>query len=268
MSEDALAARAVQALDRMAAAGGPRPPLDADAVGGDDDDDSWLELGAGELDAAMRGAESMLRDAAQGDDAAPGLADVGEEGAAQGLRGMLEAFEAFLSADSGVDGADLMGDSSGSEYAEGSDEDIDLDAEGILGALMEAIGASEPAHVTSQGDSPGAQAASSTSREDADAGIVDAMDAMDQELAATHIGRSFDRHESAGSKSASEAAADSLPDVNVDLNLVRNIVESFRAQEGLAGPAGTLLGQAGIRLPPPGSDDGSEHGSVAGADTP
>ncbi|KAJ2380561.1 hypothetical protein GGI23_007768 [Coemansia sp. RSA 2559] len=42
---------------------------------------------------------------------------------------------------------------------------------------------------------------------------------------------------------------DEIPDVDIDLNLVENIVESFRAQEGLSGPAGTMLGQFGIHLP-------------------
>ncbi|KAJ2770380.1 hypothetical protein IWQ57_002688, partial [Coemansia nantahalensis] len=88
--------------------------------------------------------------------------------------------------------------------------------------------------------------------------MADVMDAMDDELAATNIGRSFDRHEPG-------AAGDDMAEVNVDLNLVRNIVESFRAQEGLPGPAGTLLGQAGIRLPPPrDDDDDGERGSNDG----
>ncbi|KAJ2685960.1 hypothetical protein H4R19_006755 [Coemansia spiralis] len=131
-------------------------------------------------------------------------------------------------------------DESDGEQSEGSDEDIDIDARGVLDALMEAIGAGEPAHVAQEG-----HADTSTSMEEA-------MAAMDRELAATHIGRSFDRH-------GPGAAADDMSEVNVDLNLVRNIVESLRAQEGLPGPAGTLLGQAGIRLPPPGDDDDSEH---------
>ncbi|KAJ2155912.1 hypothetical protein GGF46_005522, partial [Coemansia sp. RSA 552] len=86
--------------------------------------------------------------------------------------------------------------------------------------------------------------------DNADAAIAHIMEAMDQELAATHVGKSFARHDQSSDTAAQQADDDSASDeVDIDLNLVRNIVDSFRAQEGLPGPAGTMLGQAGIHLP-------------------
>lgn len=39
--------------------------------------------------------------------------------------------------------------------------------------------------------------------------------------------------------------------INVDMNLVQNLLESYSSQQGLAGPAGNILGQMGVHLPPP-----------------
>ncbi|KAJ2116703.1 hypothetical protein GGF48_004799, partial [Coemansia sp. RSA 921] len=58
---------------------------------------------------------------------------------AQDLQSMLAKFESFLAADSGIEGANVMNAHSDDEYAESSDEDVDLDADGIIGALMEAL---------------------------------------------------------------------------------------------------------------------------------
>jgi hypothetical protein len=41
---------------------------------------------------------------------------------------------------------------------------------------------------------------------------------------------------------------DKIP-VDVDLNLVKNLLESFSSQEGLAGPASNILNAMGVRLP-------------------
>ncbi|KAJ3163178.1 hypothetical protein HDU86_002347 [Geranomyces michiganensis] len=72
------------------------------------------------------------------------------------------------------------------------------------------------------------------------------MREMDLELARTKVGASFataKREEDEGDDSTDPAPID------LDLNLVQNILASFEAQEGLPGPAGTMLGSLGIRLP-------------------
>ncbi|KAJ2759221.1 hypothetical protein H4S06_002331 [Coemansia sp. BCRC 34490] len=93
------------------------------------------------------------------------------------------------------------------------------------------------------------------------------MDAMDSELGGSKVGQSFVR--SSGSKNTAEDEeheADDIVDVDVDLNLVENIVESFRAQEGLPGPAGTMLGHFGIHLPRIDDDDDESENQVAHGD--
>ena len=44
---------------------------------------------------------------------------------------------------------------------------------------------------------------------------------------------------------------DDFEPVNVDLNVVTNLLESYNAQQGTAGPASNILGSMGVTLPPP-----------------
>ena len=61
---------------------------------------------------------------------------------------------------------------------------------------------------------------------------------------------------------APKASADDIDDleedfqpVNVNLNLVSNLLESYSSQEGLAGPTSNILGSMGVHLPPPDTSD-------------
>ncbi|KAJ2290383.1 hypothetical protein IW141_003305 [Coemansia sp. RSA 355] len=275
MSEDLLAKHAVCEL--AATVSGEWQT--ADTAIASDEDESWLALNSDELDTVMRKAESVLHDAAQSDPASEFAAD-DDDRTAQDLQSMLAKFESFLAADSGIEGANVMNAHSDDEYAESSDEDVDLDADGIIGALMEALAFRQPDTLecadqagaaghnggrstnNSQTESPGTEDTyAGLNKRDADAALTRIMSAMDYELSGTNVGKSFFRHDQTDDSESAPNHEDSdyeLDDVNFDLNLVHNIIESFQAQEGLSGPAGTMLGQAGIRLPRSGNA-GSEN---------
>lgn len=75
------------------------------------------------------------------------------------------------------------------------------------------------------------------------------MEEMDRELASTTIGASFEKETAA--KKASVDDFDDIEDfqpVDIDANAVKNMMESYKAQLGKAGPASTLLGSLGLRL--------------------
>ncbi|XP_054838524.1 protein ecdysoneless homolog isoform X2 [Eublepharis macularius] len=89
------------------------------------------------------------------------------------------------------------------------------------------------------------------------------MDEMDNELASTNIGKSFttqQRTVDSGNMYSSQdtdsnlkddfgAEAADLTPVDIDLNLVSNLLQSYNAQVGLAGPASNILQSMGVRLP-------------------
>ncbi|BFZ17671.1 hypothetical protein BsWGS_20709 [Bradybaena similaris] len=100
--------------------------------------------------------------------------------------------------------------------------------------------------------------------------LVALMDAMDRELAATDVGKSFEREPkkpkpkrpnrppppSRPAKPSPKAAQKNIEDedddfqpVNIDLTVVKNTLESYKAQQGLPGPASNILAGFGIKLP-------------------
>ena len=98
------------------------------------------------------------------------------------------------------------------------------------------------------------------------------MDAMDAELGTSKVSQTFDRlpvsHPLAMGGEAGESAAETsegkrpqedgpagggasgsagaLQPVDLDMNLLKNLVQSYNAQEGLAGPFSNLLGRMGV----------------------
>ncbi|RLV97701.1 hypothetical protein DV515_00011522 [Chloebia gouldiae] len=85
------------------------------------------------------------------------------------------------------------------------------------------------------------------------------MKEMDRELAQTNVGKSFTTQkrgassvgaapsESAGPGCGAEDAE--LAPVDVDMNLVANLLESYSAQAGLAGPTSNILQSLGVNFP-------------------
>ncbi|ESW30359.1 hypothetical protein PHAVU_002G146800 [Phaseolus vulgaris] len=79
-------------------------------------------------------------------------------------------------------------------------------------------------------------------------------DAMNQELKATTLQKSFVRAneipKDQGTSNASEHNMDEdFSPVDVDVNLVKSFLDSFSSQQGLPGPASNLLGLMGVQLP-------------------
>lgn len=75
------------------------------------------------------------------------------------------------------------------------------------------------------------------------------MEQMDLELAATTIGRSF--RTKPGSSNDNDGEFDdieSFEPVNIDVNALKNLAESYQAQLGAHGPTATLLNSLGLRL--------------------
>ncbi|ESO94107.1 hypothetical protein LOTGIDRAFT_145160 [Lottia gigantea] len=85
------------------------------------------------------------------------------------------------------------------------------------------------------------------------------MEQMDRELDKTEMGKSFDKVPKSKPASTSankpkkscniEDEDDDFRPVDIDLTLVKNTLQSFSAQQGLAGPASHILNNMGIHIP-------------------
>ncbi|ONK71217.1 uncharacterized protein A4U43_C04F6090 [Asparagus officinalis] len=93
-----------------------------------------------------------------------------------------------------------------------------------------------------------------------DAFMESYSDALSKELNATTLKRSFLRaseqtsNDEEGTSKSTQDMEEELTPVDVDVNLVKSLLDSFSSQEGLPGPASNLLGLMGLNLPSGKSD--------------
>jgi hypothetical protein len=73
--------------------------------------------------------------------------------------------------------------------------------------------------------------------------LKDYMAQMDEELSMTQLGNTFEKV-----AYDEDNGAVNVQPVDIDVNLVKNMLESYASQEGLAGPASNLLGSMGILI--------------------
>lgn len=229
-----------------------------------EDDDSWLELSPDEL-------ERILQDAAGMKDSAP---TASEEEQKYDLSEVTESMKAFISKVSTHEGAELPRITP--EAPVTFDVDAFTDAlERILGTGSEELD-SDDLEEEEEFDLLDSDEDESTEEKgalpsEALESLKSYMEVMDRELAQTNIGKSFTLKKQAADQpprnihGASEndsdeesgtTDADIVP-VDVDLNLVTNLLESYSSQAGLAGPASNLLQSMGVHLP-----DNTDHGSA------
>lgn len=80
-------------------------------------------------------------------------------------------------------------------------------------------------------------------------------DAMTEELKTSTLAKSFVRaneqapKKAEGKSNATEDMDEDFTPVDVDVNLVKSLLDSFSSQQGLPGPASNLLGLMGVQLP-------------------
>ena len=73
------------------------------------------------------------------------------------------------------------------------------------------------------------------------------MQQMDEELVGTEIGPQLSEPEAADEALQEEHVE--LKPVDVDFNLVKNLLDSYSSQQGLAGPASNILKSMGVNIP-------------------
>lgn len=223
------------------------------------DDDSWLNISPEEL-------ETLLMKRSGVSNGSSPSADLGQ--VASGMK-------SFVDKVSGVDGAEFPG--------EADEEGIQFDSAGFISAMTKMFEFEDPNDGNSSSDMeeygwddsdidvddqpPVVQTEKRKQSVKSSGGpsVQDYMDLMDRELSQTSMGKSFEKDpivkEPASApkppqndtktnkkKSIAEEDDDFEP-VNIDINIVKNMLESMNAQAGLAGPATNILNSMGIQIP-------------------
>ncbi|KAH8887097.1 SGT1-domain-containing protein [Thozetella sp. PMI_491] len=243
-----------------------------------EDDDSWMNINYQDFERELEGRrnEGGATDAGFGD-----------SNTHADLRKMVSRFEAFLNDEvAGIDGAEVdeldidddNDDSDEESNSEDEDEDkeVSFDEEQFASMMREMMGF--PPEVLVQDmdrdkgkGNPGVPASQIVPDEDEEIRQLAAQ--MESELrshGALHLdptpggaralkdARLKTQHTNTSNDASSEGESDAGEEIDIDYNLAKNILESFKSQAGVAGPAGNLLGLMGMSLPRD-EDDGEEE---------
>nr|XP_005565591.2 protein ecdysoneless homolog isoform X4 [Macaca fascicularis] len=226
-----------------------------------EDDDQWLDLSPDQLD-------QLLQEAADKKESESISKEEKEQN--YDLTQVSESMKAFISKVSTHKGAELP--------REPSEAPITFDADSFLNYFDKILGPRP--HESDSDDLDEEEFECLDSDDDLDfethepgeeaslKGTLDNLKSymaqMDQELAHTCIGKSFTTRKQVepvsqttdnnSDQEDSDTGESVMAPVDVDLNLVSNILESYSSQAGLAGPASNLLQSMGVQLP-----DNTDH---------
>ncbi|KAL3630454.1 hypothetical protein CASFOL_023438 [Castilleja foliolosa] len=246
-------------------------PHSADEFNNEDlppsDDDSWLYGGEDELNAALQDRQKEMETYNMKQKKKHKSKEQPEEGSASGndfdeydLGGIAKSMQAFVKKISSYEGAEVPDDRDlkdvdfevdqfmkdmetvmGQRGPNDNDSDLDLD-EGLSSDLDFDDSEDDSEH-SEDNEEGGNEFMSSYS------------DALNNELKATTLNKTFVHAQEQSSKKNDEGTStvnnemDEFTPVDVDINLVKNFLDSYSSQEGLSGPASNLLGLMGLRLP-------------------
>ncbi|XP_009074863.1 PREDICTED: protein SGT1-like, partial [Acanthisitta chloris] len=220
-----------------------------------EDDDSWLDITPDALDQMLKATRNESFPSAN------------EEEQKYDLEAVAESMKAFVSKVSTHEGAEMPWSPDESH--------VTFDVDSFTKALDRILGADSEELDSDDLDEEEEFDFSDEADEDLDAvnqrqdqkvspneliGSLKAyMKEMDQELAQTNVGKSFTTQKKGASSVNGATPRGAVPDsgaadtelapVDVDMNLVANLLESYSAQAGLAGPTSNILQSMGVYLP-------------------
>ncbi|KAK2015349.1 SGT1-domain-containing protein [Colletotrichum eremochloae] len=247
-----------------------------------EDDESWMDINYADFENELAGRKG---ENCMGSN--PGFGDATTQA---DLRKIVSRFEAFLNDESaGLDGAEVdemdIDDDESDEDDEDEDKAISFDEAEFSRMMREMMGLAPPeSGTTSVSNGPDATAAGFARsalgkdiREESDDELRNLSAQLEAELNAhgaltlnqPQNNVSVLKDKDKGGKAAMTAdrmATDNDYDdgddgeVDIDYNLAKNLLESFKGQAGMPGPTGNILGMMGLQLPRDEDTSDSEGG--------
>ncbi|KAF2433795.1 putative regulatory factor Sgt1 [Tothia fuscella] len=270
-NKDKKAVREIRLLLEDLDNGEERLPADAEISTWNqkEDDESWLDINFEDFEKELAGKNNP-----KATDDSTGFGDKAAQG---NLRKMVERFEKFMNdEDAGAEGAEMdemdldddeEEDSEGSDIvSDGEDKDVSFDEKEFAKMMREMMGL-PPDEATRDGADGDLSDVEEVESEDEGEEIRKLSEAMEAELnehgalnldptprkiQATRGGKGKDKVKEANGDDGSDEE-----ELDIDFNLAKNMLESFKGQSGMAGPAGNLMGLLDIKFPrdEPGKDE-------------
>jgi SGT1 protein len=236
-----------------------------------EDDENWLDINFEDLEGELAG-KSKVSGKKKG--------EFGDKAAQENLQRIVAQFEQFLNDDkAGPDGAGLFGEESDSTddvdsddemESDGEDKDSSFDEERFAKMMREMMGMPSDTVVGGGGSVRQSKALSGgrgrieeleSDEGDKDDDIQSLMQQMEAELndsgalnldpTSRKIAATVKGKESTKSKQVEEEddEDDDAEEMDIDVNLARNLLESLKGQGGTSGPGGNLMGLMGLKMP-------------------
>jgi hypothetical protein len=265
---------------------GEELPTDAEIKGWKnsmrEDDESWLDINFEDFEKELQGKKSEKKDSVpQGTFGPEPPSGFGDAKTQADLKKMVERFESFLNdEDAGIDGAELDemdfdddDDDDDVNESEDEDRDVSLDPKEFAKMMREMMGVplddleddlKLPPKTPKLGSGKVEELDSDAEEvEDEVEQMRKVMERMDAELREAGVldldpkpskTAALKSEDSKGLKGKNllerqDWEDESDEEVNIDFNLAKNLLESFKGQGGMAGPGGNLLGMMGMQLP-------------------
>ncbi|RGP63297.1 hypothetical protein FLONG3_9950 [Fusarium longipes] len=225
-----------------------------------DDSEAWMDIDYQEFEQELDGKRGNNTSSAKS-----GFGDINTQ---SDLRKIVSRFEAFLNDDSaGMDGAELDemdydddDDDDFDDDSEAEDKEVSFDEEEFAKMMREMMGLPSTSSKTSTPKKTRLQSQPLDEEDKEIQKLTDEFEAELNEHGALKLDPTTEKQPRLKNASQKEGEG-SLPDieeegdegsgdeVDIDYNLAKNLLESFKSQAGMAGPTGNLLGMMGFQLP-------------------
>ncbi|KAI7869680.1 SGT1 protein-domain-containing protein [Spinellus fusiger] len=211
----------------------------------EEDSSDWINVDPKQLETMLEEKMGKMNDKIVEDLKHTMGEELGDEEMGVDLQKMMSQFECFVEGSrSGVDGVEFPGenDQQEGESDEESDNDeedpnqsISFNADNFLRILRNNFDTiSTITEIEEE---------KTEEKEDEFQEMKNIMEEMDMEI------REHDKINSSFERNPQQVEEDENAPVDIQINLVKNILESFKSQKGLPGPAGNILRQFGVVLP-------------------
>ncbi|KAF5677247.1 hypothetical protein FHETE_1759 [Fusarium heterosporum] len=222
-----------------------------------DDSEAWMDINYQDFERELEGKQGKASGTKSG---------FGDTNTQSDLRKIVSRFEAFLNDDTaGMDGAELdemdYDDDDDDEFdddSESEDKEVSFDEEEFAKMMREMMGLPSSTNTTSKAtdklkkpvvDEEDKEIQKLTTEFEAELNEHGALKLDPVEKQARLKNTSQKEGDSSLSDIKEEGEEDSEEEVDIDFNLAKNLLESFKSQAGMAGPTGNLLGMMGFQLP-------------------
>lgn len=262
-----------------------------------EDDEKWLDINFEDFERELDGKNKQKKSAgapgAFGPEPPSGFGDAKTEA---DLKKMVERFEAFLNDDdAGPDGAEMddmdvdddddddEDDDDDDDEDSEEDKDVSFDEVEFAKMMREMMGmpTDDMEESTSRAKPGKSRRIEEVDSDDEDEEyeaeelqkVMRRMEAELNEAGALNLdptptkiaalsgrktGNAKDKQQVHKEKDEEEEGSDE--ELNIDFNLAKNLLESFKSQGGMAGPGSNLLGMMGMKLPRDEDDEGRSRG--------